>query len=116
VVVHVCLRIVVGLFLFLGTILVRVYEYGVVVLVLVVRGAMLELADRAALVVMRHVPVIVRMHLALMLVLVLGVTNDFLMPRRLDCHSASFPGRSACEPRRCRSAAGRVPRARPHAR
>jgi hypothetical protein len=46
----------------LSPFVVRVDERGVVVLVLVVVGPMLELAERATGVVMRNVVVVVRMH------------------------------------------------------
>src|SRR3954447_2713360 len=63
---------------------------------------------------MRHMPVVVRMHLAFMLVLVLGVADDLLVGHRLDCHEAHLrcgevlqkPFR---EPRSGRSRGSRAP-------
>ena len=46
----------------------RVHQRGVVVIVLVIRGAMLEFAGHATLVVMDDVPVVVRVDLSLVLV------------------------------------------------
>ena len=69
---------IVALVLF-AAILVSVHERRVIVLMLVVVRAMLELADGPAHMVVRHVPVVVRVHLRLMLVLVLAVADDHLL-------------------------------------
>jgi hypothetical protein len=62
--------------LVLGAIFVRVDDGGVIVLVLVIARAMLELADRAALVVMRHVPVVVRVHFTFVRMLVFLIADS----------------------------------------
>jgi hypothetical protein len=86
VVVHVRLRIVVLSLGLLAPIFVRVYEHRVVVLMLVIGRAVLELADWAICVVMRHVPVIVAMDLSLVVVYVLFVADDLLPRRGMDGH------------------------------
>src|SRR5439155_12782929 len=78
VIMRVCLRLVVLPFLFLAAILVRVRDAGVIVVVLVVARLVLELGDRTTDVVMRHVPVVVAMDFAWMLVLVFRVARDVL--------------------------------------
>src|SRR5206468_3392583 len=78
VIMRVCLRLVVLPFLFLAAILVRVRDAGVIVVVLVVARLVLELGDRTTDVVMRHVPVVVAMDFAWMLVLVFCVARDVL--------------------------------------
>jgi hypothetical protein len=62
----------------LAAIVVRVDEGGMVVLVLVVVGPMLELTERATGVVVRDVVVVVRMHGRRVRVLVFDVTRDTL--------------------------------------
>jgi len=86
VVVHVRLRVVLLLLGVFGPIFVRMNKRRVVVLVLVVRRTMLELAVRTAHVVMGHVPVVVHVNLALVLVNVLLVADDFLPRRGMDGH------------------------------
>jgi hypothetical protein len=79
VVVRVRLRVVFRPLFFFGAIFVRMNDRRVVVLVLVVRRAVLELTHAAALVVMRHVPVIVRVDLGFMTVFVLEIAHGRLM-------------------------------------
>jgi hypothetical protein len=71
-------RFVVGLFFLWALALMGVDEWGVVVLVYVVPGAVLELAERAARVVMAHVIVIVGVNHSRMRMLMLFVANDTL--------------------------------------
>jgi hypothetical protein len=70
--------VVIGPLVFLAALLVGVDERGVVVLVLVIVGAVLELAERPAGVVVRHAVVIVRMHDRRVRMLVLEVTRGTL--------------------------------------
>jgi hypothetical protein len=81
-----CLRVVVLAFRLFASILVRMDQHRVIVLVQVIRRAVLELADRAIRVVMRHVPVVVAVDLALVLVHVLDVADDLLPRRGVDSH------------------------------
>ena len=85
-VVHVRLCFVVLLLGLHAAVLVRVDQRGMVVVVLVIRRAVFELAHRATLVVMGHMPVVVRVDLTLVLVHVLDVADHFLSRRGMDSH------------------------------
>jgi hypothetical protein len=76
----------------LGVLLVRMYQRGVVVLVLVVVRPMLELPEWTARVVVRHVVMVVRVNLTGMGVFVLVVAHDDLAdrPSALLGHGGSF--------------------------
>jgi hypothetical protein len=70
--------------LFLTALAMRVDERGVIVLVLVIVGAVLEFAERSARMVMRDVVVVVRMDRGRMRVLVFDVAHDTLCRARLQ--------------------------------
>jgi hypothetical protein len=76
--------VVVLAFVVLAALVVGVDERRVIVLVLVVVGPVLELAERAARVVMRDVVMVVGMHRRRMGVLVLNIANDTLRGARLQ--------------------------------
>jgi len=76
--VHVRDRLVILLLVCLGTVLVPVHERRVVVLVDVVMGTVRELAHRPAGVLMRDMPVVMRMDLSLVSMLVSLVADDLL--------------------------------------
>jgi hypothetical protein len=70
-----------------AAILVRVHECGVIVLMHVVVGLVCELAHGTTGVVMGHVPVIVGMDLAGVMVFMLLIADDDLL--RLDRHAVT---------------------------
>jgi hypothetical protein len=70
-----------------AAILVRMHEYGVIVLVHVVVGLVCELAHGTTGVVMRHVPVIVGVDLGRVMVFMRLIANDYLL--RLDRHAGT---------------------------
>lgn len=79
VIMRVRLRFVIIALVVLAAVFVRVDERRVIVLVLVIVRAVLELADRSAHMVMRDVPMVVRVHLGFMLVLMFIVPDDHLL-------------------------------------
>jgi hypothetical protein len=76
-------RVVIGRLVALVAPVVGVHQRRVIVLVLVVMGPMLELAEQVARVVMGHVVVDVGVHHGLVRMLVLGIAHHALHDRTL---------------------------------